>query len=97
MTRSELIKKLVNQLTHISEKLIENAVKEVLEQITKTLSIGERTEIRGFGSFSVHYLPPRIGRNPKTGEKVLLNGKNIPHFKPGKELRNRVNSTYKNL
>ena len=58
------------------------------------LATGERIEIRGFGSFSLHYRPPRIGRNPKTGDAVALAGKHVPHFKPGKELRDRVNQAY---
>ena len=64
---------------------------ELLEQISQELARGARIEIRGFGSFSLHYRPPRIGRNPKTGESVALPGKYVPHFKPGKELRERVN------
>ena len=60
-----------------------------------TLSNGERIEIRGFGSFSLHYRPPRSGRNPKTGDSVSLPGKHVPHFKPGKELRERVNDSMK--
>jgi integration host factor subunit beta len=59
--------------------------------MAQTLSAGGRIEIRGFGSFSLHHRPPRIGRNPKTGEAVSLAGKYVPHFKPGKELRERVN------
>jgi integration host factor subunit beta len=66
-------------------------VKELLEQISQELARGERIEIRGFGSFSLHFRPPRIGRNPKTGDSVALPGKYVPHFKPGKELRERVN------
>jgi integration host factor subunit beta len=61
------------------------------------LSSGERIEIRGFGSFSLHYRPPRTGRNPKTGESVSLAGKHVPHFKPGKELRDRVNQAFQEL
>ncbi|MGP1928742.1 MAG: integration host factor subunit beta [Arsenophonus sp. NC-WZS1-MAG3] len=91
MTRSELIDRLVNQLAHIPAKLIEEAVKEILDHMAITLSNGERIEIRGFGSFSLHYHSPRMGRNPKTGDKVNLKGKYVPHFKPGKELRDRVN------
>ncbi len=67
------------------------AVKTMLEHMTQVLSSGERIEIRGFGSFSLHYRAPRLGRNPKTGEAVELEGKYVPHFKPGKELRDRVN------
>ena len=69
---------------------IEVAVKELLEYMAQTLQRGERIEIRGFGSFSLHYRAPRTGRNPKTGELVELSGKYVPHFKPGKELRDRV-------
>ena len=59
--------------------------------MSRALASGERIEIRGFGSFSLHFRPPRVGRNPKTGESVALDGKYVPHFKPGKELRDRVN------
>ncbi|PPI88753.1 integration host factor subunit beta [Candidatus Pantoea edessiphila] len=91
MTKSELIERLAEQNTHISIKIIENAVKEIIEYMASTLAQGERIEIRGFGSFSLHYRAPRIGRNPKTGDKVDLEGKYVPHFKPGKELRDRAN------
>lgn len=91
MTKSELIERLTSQQAHISARLVEEAVKEMLEQMASTLAQGERIEIRGFGSFSLHYRAPRIGRNPKTGDKVELDGKYVPHFKPGKELRDRVN------
>lgn len=67
------------------------AVKNLLEQMAQSLSSGERIEVRGFGSFSLHFRPPRVGRNPKTGTQVPLSGKHVPHFKPGKELRDRVN------
>jgi integration host factor subunit beta len=63
----------------------------MLDHMAEALAVGERIEIRGFGSFSLHYRAPRLGRNPKTGEKVELAGKYVPHFKPGKELRERVN------
>ncbi|WP_063655315.1 integration host factor subunit beta [Candidatus Arsenophonus triatominarum] len=91
MTKSELIERLINQLAHIPAKLIKEAVKEMLDYMAITLAKGERIEIRGFGSFSLHYRAPRIGRNPKTGDKVDLKGKHVPHFKPGKKLRDRVN------
>ncbi len=91
MTKSELIEKLCSQQTQLSAKQVEDAVKEILEHMATTLEKGDRIEIRGFGSFSLHYRAPRIGRNPKTGEKVKLDGKHVPHFKPGKELRDRVN------
>ena len=74
-------------------KELETAIKEMLEQMAQTLQKGDRIEIRGFGSFSLHYRAPRVGRNPKTGETVELDGKYVPHFKPGKELRDRVNES----
>ena len=70
---------------------IELAVKIILEHMVNTLSSGERIEIRGFGSFDVHYRPPRIGRNPKSGKAVSVPAKFIPHFKAGRELREGVN------
>ncbi|AOT08069.1 MULTISPECIES: integration host factor subunit beta [Pseudoalteromonas] len=93
MTKSELIEKLAEQHAHVPVKDVENAVKEVLEQMAGSLSGSDRIEIRGFGSFSLHYRSPRTGRNPKTGETVELDGKYVPHFKPGKELRDRVNAS----
>jgi integration host factor subunit beta len=72
-------------------KDVELAVKLVLDQISDALAKRDRVEIRGFGSFSLHFRPPRQGRNPKTGETVALSGKYVPHFKPGKDLRERVN------
>lgn len=92
MTKSELIEKLSLSNSQIPAKDIELAVKEILEQMAQTLQSGERIEIRGFGSFSLHYRAPRTGRNPKTGATVELEGKYVPHFKPGKELRERVNA-----
>lgn len=91
MTKSELIERLTTQQSHLSSKVVEDAIKEMLDHMGDTLANGERIEIRGFGSFSLHYRAPRVGRNPKTGEKVELEGKQVPHFKPGKELRERVN------
>jgi integration host factor subunit beta len=91
MTKSELIEKLAGKLSHLSAKDVEDSIKEILELMAGSLSQGDRIEIRGFGSFSLHYRAPRIGRNPKTGESVELQGKYVPHFKPGKELRERVN------
>lgn len=91
MTKSELIEALAQRQKHLAANDVELAVKSVLEQMSLSLSTGERIEIRGFGSFSLHYRPPRMGRNPKTGDSVALPGKYVPHFKPGKELRERVN------
>ncbi|MEO2266021.1 integration host factor subunit beta [Pseudoalteromonas pernae] len=92
MTKSELIEQLAEKHSHIQARDVENAVKEILEQMAGSLSEAERIEIRGFGSFSLHFRAPRTGRNPKTGETVELDGKYVPHFKPGKELRDRVNA-----
>lgn len=91
MTKSELIEKLADNLSHLSARDVEQSIKEILELMAQSLSKGDRIEIRGFGSFSLHYRAPRVGRNPKTGESVELSGKYVPHFKPGKELRERVN------
>ncbi|MBC3764248.1 integration host factor subunit beta [Neptunicella marina] len=91
MTKSELIERLIMKAQQLPAKDVEGAVKEMLEQMAQTLQKGERIEIRGFGSFSLHFRAPRVGRNPKTGETVKLEGKYVPHFKPGKELRERVN------
>lgn len=91
MTKSELIERIVTQQGQLSSKDVELAIKSMLEQMSEALATGERIEIRGFGSFSLHYREPRIGRNPKTGQSVNLDGKFVPHFKPGKELRDRVN------
>lgn len=93
MTKSELIEILASRNSHLNTKDLELAVKSLLEQMSQALASGERIEIRGFGSFSLHYRPPRIGRNPKTGEAVALSAKYVPHFKPGKELRERVNGS----
>ena len=93
MTKSELIERLADQARQIPAKDLELAIKELLEQMAQTLQKGDRIEIRGFGSFSLHYRAPRVGRNPKTGETVELDGKYVPHFKPGKELRERVDAS----
>ena len=91
MTKSELIELIAEKQVHLAQRDVELAVKALVEQMSEALSTGERIEIRGFGSFSLHHRPPRIGRNPKTGEPVALPGKHVPHFKPGKEMRERVN------
>ncbi len=91
MTKSELIEAISLKQTQLAPKDIDMAVKALLEHMAQSLADGERIEIRGFGSFSLHHRPPRKGRNPKTGEPVDLPEKYVPHFKPGKELRDRVN------
>lgn len=90
MTKSELIERIAMQ-SQLTPKDVELAVKTMIEHMSSTLATGGRIEIRGFGSFSLHYRAPRLGRNPKTGDSVGLSGKYVPHFKPGKELRERVN------
>ena len=92
MTKSDLIEALAESQSHLALRDVELAVKGLLERMSQALSTGERIEIRGFGSFSLHFRPPRMGRNPKSGDAVALRGKYVPHFKPGKELRERVNS-----
>ncbi|UCC15347.1 MAG: integration host factor subunit beta [Gammaproteobacteria bacterium] len=96
MTKSELMDIIGRKQKHLPAKDVELAVKHILEVMSDSLSSGERIEIRGFGSFSLHYRPPRMGRNPKTGEAVALSGKYVPHFKPGKDLRERVNAGREN-
>jgi integration host factor subunit beta len=90
VTKSELIERIAQRQTQLAYKDVELAVKSILEHMAQTLATGERIEIRGFGSFSLHHRPARVGRNPKTGEPVSLPGKHVPHFKPGKQLRDRV-------
>ncbi len=92
MTKSELISLLAAKHPQLDYRDVELAVKELLEQMSAALSSGDRIEVRGFGSFSLHYRPPRTGRNPKTGASVQVPDKFVPHFKPGKELRERVNN-----
>jgi integration host factor subunit beta len=90
MIKSELIENLAADMTHLPEKRIMKSVSLILEEMSNALINGERIEIRGFGSFALRYRPPRNAHNPKTGEKVITEGKHTPHFKPGKELRARV-------
>ena len=94
MTKSKLIEAIAKQHNQLTYPDVELAIKCVLEQMSQALASGERIEIRGFGSFSLHYRPPRRARNPKTGESVALAGKYAPYFKPGKALRERVNSEF---
>jgi len=90
MTKSELIARLAERHPQLVAADAELAVKAILDAMVVSLVGGRRIEIRGFGSFSLNYRPPRQGRNPKTGEKVAVAGKYVPHFKAGKELRDRV-------
>ena len=93
MTKSELIELIARKQTQFSQKDVELAVNHILDSMIGSLSKGDRIEIRGFGSFSLHYRKARMGRNPKTGEQVSLSEKRVPHFKPGKALRDRVNDS----
>ncbi len=92
MTKSELIARLAERYPQLVAKDADNAVKTILDAMTDALATGQRIEIRGFGSFALNRRPPRIGRNPKSGDKVMVPEKRVPHFKPGKELRERVDA-----
>lgn len=90
MTKSELIARLAEHYPQLVAKDAEFAVRTILECMARALAEGHRIEIRGFGSFALSHRPPRVGRNPKSGERVEVPGKRVPHFKPGKDLRERV-------
>ena len=90
MTKSELIAKLAGRFPQLVAKDADYAVKMILDAMTAALTRADRIEIRGFGSFALNYRPPRVGRNPKSGDKVQVPEKYVPHFKAGKELRERV-------
>lgn len=92
MTKSDLIDLMASGQDTLGERDVEFAVKTLLQQMSEALAAGERIEIRGFGSFTLHSRPPRVGRNPKTGEAVAIPSRYAPHFKPGKALRERVNA-----
>ena len=91
MNKSELIKRMSERLDQLTSRDVDLAVHTIIEIMSDSLATGGRIEIRGFGSMTLHYRPPRIGRNPKTGEKVHVPEKYVPHFKPGANLRKRVN------
>jgi len=93
MVKSELINLIANKQETLSLKDVELSVNCILERMSNSLGEGERIEIRGFGSFSLHYRPPRKAHNPKTGARVYTAAKYTPHFKPGKDLRDRVNAS----
>ena len=90
MTKSDLVEVLSKNQRYLAPKDVEVVVRSLINILSNSLASGERIEIRGFGSFNLHYHPSRIGRNPRTGESVNIPGKYVPHFKPGKELRKRV-------
>ncbi len=97
MTKLELIENLSIQFNHLKAKDVKEAVYTTFEEICQTLEDGDRIEIRGFGSFSLHHRDERIGRNPKTGEKVKVKAKAIPYFRAGKEMRQRINESMKRV
>lgn len=94
MTKSELIEALAAGFPQLPTRDIDYAVNTILEAMVEALTEGKRIEVRGFGSFSLSQRAPRVGRNPKSGEKVMVPGKKVPHFKAGKELRERVDATF---
>lgn len=96
MIKSELIEHIAARMTHLTEKQVADGVNRILELMSDALINEQRIEIRGFGSFSLHFRPPRNAHNPKTGEKVVTEAKYSPHFKPGKELRERVDASRTN-
>jgi integration host factor subunit beta len=93
MVKSDLINQIAKKQLILNEKDIELAINQVLDKMVDSLCVGDRIEIRGFGSFELHYRPPRNAHNPKTGVKVVTIPKYVPHFKPGKDLRDRVNES----
>ena len=97
MTKSDLIARLAERFPQLVAKDADFAVKMILDSMSDALTKGDRIEIRGFGSFSLNYRPPRVGRNPKSGDKVSVPEKWVPHFKAGKELRERVDTAHKSV
>ena len=93
MIKSELIETLAKKQPHLALKDVDLAVDCIIEHMCQTLAVNDRIEIRGFGAFSLHYHPARVGRNPKTGEPLNLSANYLLHFKPGKELRHRVDES----
>lgn len=91
MRKSDLINNLTSECQHLDEKVVDDAVREIINLMIDALANDERIEIRGFGSFSLHHREPRQARNPRTGEIVMVGAKAVPHFKPGKALRELVN------
>jgi integration host factor subunit beta len=92
MTRSDLVARLAERFAQLTQRDSEFAVRTMLDAMTDALARGHRIEIRGFGSFSVTRRPPRVGRNPRSGEQVIIPEKRVPHFKPGKALREAVDA-----
>ncbi|MBD3894218.1 integration host factor subunit beta [Hydrogenophaga sp.] len=90
MTRSDLVETLAERFGQLTQRDVECAAKAILDAMSEALVKGRRIEIRGFGSFSVNHRAPRLGRNPRSGESVMIPQKRVPHFKPGKALREQV-------
>ena len=97
MTRSDLVEELANRFSQLTHRDAEHAVKTILDAVSDALVRGHRIEIRGFGSFSINHRPPRMGRNPRSGESVAIPEKRVPHFKPGKALREAVDARTQEL
>ena len=95
LNKSDLIVKISEKNPHLAEPLVEDAIKIMIDHMIEALSNNQRIEIRGFGSFALHHREPRLGRNPKTGKAVDVAAKAVPHFKPGKALRDAVNESIK--
>lgn len=93
MIKSELIANLAAKMTHLPEQQVTDSINHILHLMSEALVCGKRIEIRGFGSFSLHFRPPRNAHNPKTGQRVVTVAKYSPHFKPGKDLRDRINAS----
>ena len=91
MIKSELVQKIAEKNSHLSHREVERLVNAIFDEITNALSAGGRVELRGFGAFSVKSRPGRVGRNPRTGQKVEISEKNVPYFKTGKLLKGRLN------
>ena len=91
VNKKDIIDRISRNQDQLPHRDIELAVKTIINRMTQALSTGERIELRGFGSFSLRYRKPRIGRNPKSGMAVNINERYVPHFKPGKNLKNKVN------
>ena len=91
MIKSELVQKIAEKNSHLSHREVERLVSAIFDEITNALSAGGRVELRGFGAFSVRSRPERVGRNPRTGQKVEISEKNVPYFKTGKLLKERLN------
>ncbi len=91
LNKSDLIERIAAKQINVTEATVEDAVKTMIDQMIGTLATNNRIEIRGFGSFALHHREPRVGRNPKTGDSVKVAAKAVPHFKPGKALRDAVN------